>query len=1186
MRWAAVAGLKLIISPALMFAVFITALAETNQTPGPSALSAPKGVMNPQGESVSELVKQAKDFIGKGDWEKALGAALRADALLQKSPESSSGIRMQSQLTIAKIYLAKKLPEQAEKHVRLGIKFWETTGDKSLDQLLNLYGPLSDSLAAQGKHAEMAELAKAVASIPFGDLAEHDIELVPILLNGHNSAIALGDYDSAIRFISLEVELHQMVINRNPADDEANKLRIELAIRGRLVLGSALSVKGDYVQSVKVLTEAAAEAKRVGFDTLACRILVSLGSAQVGGDQPQEAVSTLANVVERLEPGSAEQTLALTTLGLAYTMIGEPGESEKAFSQLVQISIKAGRVDLALSSLQKQAAALLSGDRPITARECLEYALQALDAHPDKFHEDRFQTLKSLCRVYTLLRDVAKANQALERAWKLLPEAARQQSLVESNLTVGGLYCVESDLREIMHQPDLQLRSALKAHTLALQFAKDDPLLVAVSYVGMSHAFCCSGDFSEALRCLASAEREAGKLAQTNFGLTVRILGQLALVYSDQGDFERAIRVRTQLLELVAQKFGKANARYLVHIEELGSDFFQKGCFEKACELYAEGQLLFSEHEWRDLAFLPLGRSSGISALRILLPHLACLAALSTTNQFAAQNAAYVCALNKGLETEVWAAQAMLSTNQAAASVKGSLDEYWSHRGPGDGNGAASRAYGLRHEASGALLRILEGSKVSFGEIRDSVPSNAVLIDFTQFWRYDSNAKSNPFKEERYAVYLTLHLARGSTKVVVERLDLGEVAPINEAVEVVCKRMSAGQYAAKDLSSALQRLSDLVYAPLAKHLTNVSHLIICPDGQLSRLPFEMLSYNGRFLIEEKTISYVGSGREIVRLQSRSGVSPDSNLPGTATYAAGQAGRPSYVGPALVMGGPDFDLDLSKAGSASFRLAGSAGIPAQSSELAAGRRQNSQAGTPALRSLSRDYRGIKFPPLPGAEAEARSVAKLLGGDCVLRVGPEAREAELKAAVSPRVLHLATHGFFLSDQEFRRTNALPFEWPGEWGQAGRLPYVQNDWENPLVRCGIALAGANSKSEIRNPKSEIEDGLLTGLEASLLNLQGTELVILSACDSGTGEVKIGEGVMSLRRAFRIAGAQTVLASHWKVSDKATSRLMTEFIGRWRSGEPRAKAWREAQLSLLRSKEYSNPYFWAAFTLTGQWR
>lgn len=143
---------------------------------------------------------------------------------------------------------------------------------------------------------------------------------------------------------------------------------------------------------------------------------------------------------------------------------------------------------------------------------------------------------------------------------------------------------------------------------------------------------------------------------------------------------------------------------------------------------------------------------------------------------------------------------------------------------------------------------------------------------------------------------------------------------------------------------------------------------------------------------------------------------------------------------------------------------------------------------------------------------------------------------------------------------------------------------------MRCGIALAGANHASRITNAIAE--DGLLTGLEASLLNLQGTELVILSACDSGTGEVKTGEGVMSLRRAFRIAGAESVLASHWKVDDEATQLLMTEFMRRWRAGEPRAQAWRAAQLSLRsqhsakRGIAFSNPYFWAAFTLTGQWR
>jgi CHAT domain-containing protein len=221
-------------------------------------------------------------------------------------------------------------------------------------------------------------------------------------------------------------------------------------------------------------------------------------------------------------------------------------------------------------------------------------------------------------------------------------------------------------------------------------------------------------------------------------------------------------------------------------------------------------------------------------------------------------------------------------------------------------------------------------------------------------------------------------------------------------------------------------------------------------------------------------------------------------------------------------------------------------------------------------------------LPGAETEARSVAKLLGGNTVLRLGAEAREVEVKAVQSPRVLHLATHGFFLSGQEYMRTNsaALASAFALLGGPQGR---PANDWENPLVRCGIALAGANHAQQITSAVAE--DGLLTGLEAALLNLQGTELVILSACGSGTGEVKNGEGVMSLRRAFRIAGAETVLASHWKVSDQATGRLMTEFMRRWRAGEPRAKAWREAQLSLLRSAEFANPYFWAAFTLTGQW-
>ncbi len=476
-------------------------------------------------------------------------------------------------------------------------------------------------------------------------------------------------------------------------------------------------------------------------------------------------------------------------------------------------------------------------------------------------------------------------------------------------------------------------------------------------------------------------------------------------------------------------------------------------------------------------------------------------------------------------------------------------------------------------EWNGLVAQKIRERDMTLTDVARSLSPQSALLDFIQYQRYDFAAKTNQWKETRYAAYLTFPVANDSTNIVVERVDLGEAAPINEAVELICKRMSAGQFAARDLSPALQRLSELVYAPLAKYLTNVSHLIICPDGQLSRLPFEALACghdsNGpKFLIEEKTISYVTSGREIVRLMN-----PLTRRDATLSPSDGERAGRGDVGNSLVMGNPDFDLDLMSRRRREETLTNKNEI------------EMSLLTSAATKFLSRSFRGFKFTPLPSAADEARSVAKLLGGDAVLKLGAEAREAELKAVVSPRVLHLATHGFFLSDQEFKHTNsmgrvgssALTRPGPPEDG-------TQNDWENPLVRCGIALAGANHARQITNAIAE--DGVLTGLEASLLNLQGTELVILSACDSGSGDVKIGEGVMSLRRAFRIAGAETVLASHWSVSDKATSQLMTEFMRRWRAGESRANAWREAQLSLLRSKDFSNPYFWAAFTLTGQWR
>ena len=113
--------------------------------------------------------------------------------------------------------------------------------------------------------------------------------------------------------------------------------------------------------------------------------------------------------------------------------------------------------------------------------------------------------------------------------------------------------------------------------------------------------------------------------------------------------------------------------------------------------------------------------------------------------------------------------------------------------------------------------------------------------------------------------------------------------------------------------------------------------------------------------------------------------------------------------------------------------------------------------------------------------------------------------------------------------------------------------------------------------------EDGILTAEDVSGMDLSNTELVVLSACETGLGEIQTGEGVFGLRRAFVLAGAQTFLMSLWKVPDEQTKELMLDFYERLMSGESRAKALREAQLAMKEKEKYANPYYWGAFICQG---
>jgi CHAT domain-containing protein/tetratricopeptide (TPR) repeat protein len=375
-------------------------------------------------------------------------------------------------------------------------------------------------------------------------------------------------------------------------------------------------------------------------------------------------------------------------------------------------------------------------------------------------------------------------------------------------------------------------------------------------------------------------------------------------------------------------------------------------------------------------------------------------------------------------------------------------------------------------------------------------------------------------------------------------IDLGEARQIDVLVDLFHSSIARPSNDRPDRNMGRRRLESvsllgddpgdllrsLVFDPLLPALGDLRSLLLSPDGNLTRLPFALLSTpDGKLLMDSFRISYVNTGRDVLR------------------FEAASSGRPS---PPLVICDPDFDL---------------VGTAKSAAPSALRRSRDLEAGC------------LHFGRLPATQAEGESIGALLG------VEPwqqrEALESRLKEHCrSPRILHLATHGFFLEDSPNDPStiaHALGL-YSGNPGRlAGPLP------ENPLLRSGLALAGANTFLKGGTPPDEAEDGLLTAEDVSGLDLLATELVVLSACETGLGEVKTGEGVFGLQRAFTLAGARTLVMSLWSVPDEQTRELMEDFYRRLLAGEGKADALRNAQLSLR--KKYPDPYFWGAFICQG---
>jgi tetratricopeptide (TPR) repeat protein len=413
---------------------------------------------------------------------------------------------------------------------------------------------------------------------------------------------------------------------------------------------------------------------------------------------------------------------------------------------------------------------------------------------------------------------------------------------------------------------------------------------------------------------------------------------------------------------------------------------------------------------------------------------------------------------------------------------------------------------------------------VSAGAVAGALPADAVLVEFVRCAFHDRPPGLRPtVVGDRYLAFV---LAAGRP----DEVHLADLGPADRLDRLIGAFRDAAAVLpgarVASLEEAGSALRAVVFDPLLPLLAERTRLLLATDGELSLIPFEALSLPcGRPLIDGYQLSYLGSGRDALRF---------------GTAAGRQPGAP------LVVADPAFNLTAAAA-------------PAGPAAEEASRQS---------RDLDRETR---FGPLKHTREEAEKIGAMLRVTPWLRA--DALEGRLKRVCSPRVLHLATHGFFLRNQ------ASDAE--GELTSPEDLPRRLARMENPLLRSGLALAGANVWLSGGALPPEAEDGLLTAEDVTGMDLAGTGLVVLSACNSGLGDVHVGEGVFGLRRAFGLAGARRLVTSLWKVPDEQTRVLMVDFYSRVLDGEGVPEALRGAQLALRRN--HPDPHFWAAFICIG---
>jgi CHAT domain-containing protein/Tfp pilus assembly protein PilF len=874
--------------------------------------------------------------------------------------------------------------------------------------------------------------------------------------------------------------------------------------------------------------------------------------------------------------GDAHPTYALSLEELAdlYRARYDYARAEPLYQQALDVRRRALGPDHAdtARSLNRLAAVYLDTGRNTQAEPLLQRAIAvARKAAPSAlpFY------LQNLGGVYKRLGDSARAEPLYRQAVDLLRTAAG-----------GGRADLALGLAElaIFYRSVGDWARAEPLFLEALEIQKeelgDDAVVYAGTLVSLADGYLDRREPDRAEPLLVKALAIRKKALGEDHPEYVFTMNRLAWLYVQRGEYDRAEPIYRRDLEVTRRVHGEGDPEYAACLSNLADFHFARGDPGRAAPYYLQA-LDLSRRGWQAAA--AGGRSQRqqlilAQGLRWRLDLF--LSAAPRAGLIAEEEYPYVLAW-KGmvLDRQRWdrEQQRVLRERKPEAAQKYAELQSVSARlaalafAPPEERRKESHLKELRdltdrkEKLEGELARLSNlfrqrqaAAEPTAGQLRAALPAGTALVDFLEYT--DSaplppGAKSCWAEERRLVAYVV----RPGRPVVGVRL--GPAGPVEAAVERWREAAGAGRPAPDpDPGAELRRL---VWQPLQEHLDGVRTVLVSPDGALARFPFAALPGRaaGTYLIEELAVAVLPVPRLLPELAAAPAAGGDAAL--------------------LVMGDVDFGAPSGTGGPG-------ADAPA--------------AGAVRAGMLS------ALAPLDGTRAEVSAVRRAFeqrfpdGKVRPLGRDQATKEAFRQQAPKARWLHLATHGFFAPPEV--RSALDPPAAPGGADRAPEL-FAREGVAgiHPGLLSGLVLAGANRPTDTDN-------GVLTALEVESLDLGSAELVVLSACETGLGRTAGGEGLLGLQRAFQVAGARTVVAGLWKVDDAATRALMAEFYRNlWDGQQGKLEALRQAQLAMLRSYDPRQgrlrgvggtrpevaptpaggqlpPFYWAAFTLSGDWR